>query len=326
MSKSKPPRNGKHHLYDCIIIGASPAGMTAAVYGARREMKTLIICGEVGGKMKWYSSIDFCNGVTHAILPKVSEMFEHHISSSEFPIELHSNDMAVLVQKNEDGFMVNTESDLQFHSKTLIICVGKIPKTLDIPGDELCLHGRYVSICDSSDAPLYKGKKIVIIGGGDSAMDTSLQLSKITDSVTIMTDIPCLKGNPKRIQKVIRDPHIVIKTNVKILEILVSEKKVKGVRYSENKGAPQVLECEGIFEEIGYTPDTHFLKDFLYLNEKGEIPVDKLCTTQYPGLFAAGNCTDQPHKQAIIAIGDGATAALEAEKFNNIFAKSKING
>ncbi len=302
--------------YDVIIIGAGPSGMTASIYAARRGLKTLIIGGEVGGQMKWYSKMDYCTGVTHATLPDITDMFYEHVRSTSFSARLIENEKVLKITKKSDGFKLFTTLENTYYARTLIIAVGKMPRMLDVPGEEVAIHGKGMSICSSSDVPLYRGKKMVVIGGGDAAMDVCLQLSKLTNSIILMTDLNRLVGNPKRITKISKNQNIVIMQGVKVLEILLdTEKMVKGVRYSQSGGEEQICLCEGIFKEIGHTPDTYFLEDFLHINSRGEISTDRYCRTEYPGLFAAGNCTDQHHKQPIVAVGEGAIAAMEAHSY-----------
>lgn len=313
MANVKNEKCGKE--YDVIIVGAGPSGMTASIYAARREMKTLVICGEVGGEMKWYSKMDFCTGVTQATLPKITQMFEQHISSREYPICLCPNETVIMVRKTQKGFLVKTSLNRTYSCKSLIITVGKIQKMLDVPGEEVAIHGRGLSLCSSSDAPLYKEKSVVVVGGGSAAMDVCLQLTRLTDDIVLMTDLKELIGNKKQIQKIASHPNIVVLEDVRIQEILLDKRKrVKGVRYQEGS-QEKIHFCKGIFKEIGHAPDTSFLQDFLTLNDKGEISVDRMCRTEYPGLFAAGNCTDQPHKQPIVSVGEGAIAALEARTY-----------
>ena len=312
-------------VFDCIVIGAGPAGMTAAIYGGRRKMKILIICGHnIGGQMTWSSDIENYTGIKKITGPALTDRFYHHVRKLEkdtknFDVWMRRDENVAEVKKNKDGtFSVTTDTDQPFTSKTIVITAGKTPRTLGIPGEEIAMQGNGLSFCATCDAPLYTGKKMGIIGGGNSAMDVALQLETLTDDITIFTDLPKLMGEGVLMDKVKNSPAISIKYNTQTKEILLdADNQVRGIRYTENGGEEQEFECEGIFEEIGHIPATKFLKDFegLKLNEREEIITDRKCRTSLPAVFAAGDVTDQSHKQVIVAAGEGAIAALEAHEF-----------
>jgi alkyl hydroperoxide reductase subunit F len=215
-------------------------------------------------------------------------------------------------------FSVTTSRGQKFTSKTLVITAGKTPRTLGIPGEKTAMQGNGLSFCATCDAPIYTGKKMAIIGGGNSSMDVALQLETLTDDITIFTDLPTLIGEGVLMEKVQKSSTISVKYSTQAREILLDEHNhVRGIRYTENGGKEKKFACEGIFEEIGHIPATEFLRNFegLTLNEKEEIVTDRRCRTSLPGVFAAGDVTDQAHKQIIVAAGEGAVAALEAHEF-----------
>ncbi len=310
-------------VFDTIIIGAGPAGMTSAVYAARRKMKILLICGDkIGGQMQWSSDIENYTGVKKITGPGLTDRFFHHVHHIEKDIEnfdlwVRKKELVTGVKKNSDNtFTVTTSAGKSFETKTLIITAGKVPRTLGISGEEVAMQGNGLSFCATCDAPLYKDKKMAIIGGGNSAMDVALQLNTLTDDITLFTDIGHLTGEEVLEEKLLNNSHIDIKYNVDVKEILLDEKyQVRGLRYSEKGSKEKEFVCEGIFEEIGQLPATNFLSEFIELNKKGEIPIDKKCKTSLSGVFAAGDVTDEIHKQIVVAAGQGAIAALEAHEY-----------
>ena len=307
--------------FDTIIIGAGPAGMTAAIYAARRKLKTLLIAGNIGGQMNWCSDIENWTGVIKSTGPELVRQFERHIKTvdhdnAHFDLWIREGEKVTGVTKKDAIFFVNTDEKQTFKSKTIVCTAGKKPRTLGIPGEEIAMEGNGLSFAATSDAPLYKGKKMAIIGGGNSAMDVAIQLSKFTEDITLMTNLDHLIGEAVLMEKIEKNPHIHILYEVQTHEIELNlNNKVSGIRISIGDREEEIFECEGIFEEIGQTPATNFLSSILELNEQNEIPVDRNMNTTVPGFFAAGDCTDEIHKQTIVAAGQGAIAALEAHKY-----------
>lgn len=308
-------------IFDTIIIGAGPAGMTAAVYAARRKMKVLLICGRIGGQMMWSSDIENYTGIAQATGPEMTKTFFDHVrkvddDNAHFDLWVREEERVDIIEKGDnDIFNITTDQGKKFLSHTVLLTTGKIPRTLNIPGEEIAMKGNGLSFCATCDAPLYKDKKMVVIGGGNSAMDVAIQLSKFTDSVTIFSNLDHLIGETCLMEKIERHPGIDVKYLVSTKEILLDkESKVSGVEY-QSDGVNQIFECEGIFEEIGQIPATGFLHGVVSLNADGEIITDERKQTSTEGIFAAGDCTDQRHKQVIVAAGEGAIAVLEAHEY-----------
>jgi|GEM_PF-654499 len=316
-TKPKAPK-----VFDSIIIGAGPAGMTAAVYGSRRKLKLLLISGhQIGGQMLWASDIENYTGIKKITGPALTERFYHHLKKIEHDYEhfdfwLHEHEAVTHVEKKGALFLVHTEEGEVFSAKTLIIAAGKKPRTLGVPGEAMAMKGNGLSFSTTSDAPLYKEKKVAVIGGGNSALDISLQLEKFTTDITLFTDLDHLIGEQVLIEKVKKSPHIEVKYNIAVQEILLNPcHKVCGILYREKNEKSQKFECEGIFEGIGHMPTTDFLQGFLALNPRGEIVTDRKCRTSVSGVFAAGDITEEVHKQVIVAAGQGAIAALEVHEY-----------
>lgn len=308
-------------IFDCIIIGAGPAGMTAAIYAARRKLKTLMVCGTIGGQMKWASDIENWTGVAQATGPELTNQFYAHIKkvdddNDHFDLWLREGEKVSKIKKLKDLFEVEVEKGKQFLTKSIVITTGKIPRTLGIPGEKIAMKGNGLSFSATSDAPLYEDKKMAVIGGGNSAMDVALQLAKYTTDITIMTNLDHLIGESCLMHRVEENPRIKIKYEVQTHEIKLNENnKVCGLEITEGNKSQEFFECEGIFEEIGQTPATKFLEGVVELNDRNEIVVDRQMKTNIPGIFSGGDCTNEIHKQTIVAAGQGAIAALEAHEY-----------
>lgn len=313
-------KNSYPDTFDTIIIGAGPAGMTAAIYAARRKMKILLICGEVGGQMVSSSDIENWTGVAQATGPELTKQFYDHVKkvdddNDHFDLWVREFEFVQSVSGTfETGFEVITDTGKRFTSKTIICTTGKVPRTLKVPGEDIAMKGNGLSFCATCDSPLYRGKKMVVIGGGNSAMDAALQLDKYTDDITILVYENELMGETCMQEKLEESPRVTIISNADTKEILLNEKnRVRGVRYEKN-GKEHVVECEGIFEEIGQTPATGFVSHIVKMNDEKEIETNRRCETSTKGVFAGGDCTTQPHKQVVVAAAEGAMCALEAHE------------
>lgn len=308
-------------LFDLIIVGAGPAGMTAAVYAARRKMKILFICGEIGGQMNYANDISNWTGVAQSTGPGLRDQFFSHVKrvdddNAHFDLWVREKEKVAEVSKAKDEFTVITESGHTFKSKTVLCTTGKKPRVLGIPGESIAMKGNGLSFAATQDAPLYKDKEMVVIGGGNSAMDVTVQLMGFSKHITLMTNIDKLIGEACLMEKIKQSEKVTIKYNANVEEVLLDENsKVRAVRLTENKGEAYEHNCQGIFEEIGQTPATKFLEGLVGLNDRGEIITDRVMNTNVSGFFAAGDCNDGYHKQVIVAAGEGAVGALQAYEY-----------
>jgi len=309
-------------VLDCIIIGGGPAGITAAVYASRRGLSTMMITGDTGGQMRWSADVQNWTGVQHATGQELVDVFMQHIDSLDsqngvFPLWVRRGAFVESLEKSNTIFTATLKNGEVIRSKTVTIACGKTPRTLGLTGENKARKTKTLSFSATSDAPLYTGKNVMIIGGGNSALDIALQLTHYAKSITIATNIDHLRGEECLRQKVLNHDKITVlyNTETKGLE-LNSEDKVKAVvmRVGENAEA-RTIACDGVFYAIGQTPNTQWLGDFLEKNKYGEIVVNKRCQTSVAGCFAGGDCTDQPHKQIVVAAGEGAICALECHEF-----------
>jgi alkyl hydroperoxide reductase subunit F len=298
----------KDSICDLIIIGAGPAGITAAVYAARKRLNFMVISKNVGGQVILTSVVENYTGYQEITGKALTEKFDEHLK--QFKFDFKEAEVKSL-KKEEDIFIVEGDS-ASFKSKTLLIATGARPKMLNIKGEQ-DFKNRGVTYCSTCDAPLFANKDVVVIGSGNSALDAVLQLINIANRIYLLVRKDTLKGDKIMIDKVKASPKVEILFNTTVLEI-VGDKLVKGIKIDQ-KGEKRELAIQGVFIEIGYIPNTEFIKDFVKLNSAGEIEIDFNNQTSVAGVFAAGDCTTVPYKQIIIAAGEGSKATISAFGF-----------
>lgn len=301
-------------MYDLIIIGAGPAGMTAAIYAARRKIKFLMLSMDVGGQINWSSEVDNYPGLPDFTGIEVVESFKKHLDN--YKIKIESTEITEVKKKGKQ-IIVKTKKK-EFQSKAVIIVTGKKPKKLNVKGEEEML-GKGVTYCATCDAPLYKNKVVSVIGGGNSGLEAGLFLSKYAKKVYIIDFLEKLGGEAYLRDEVAKNKKISFIGGAKIKEIYGS-KFVEGLKYEKGK-TEKDLKLQGVFIEVGLTSNTDFIKK-VKKNKWGEIMIFRSTKsheenmTSVPGIFAAGDVTDIPDKQIIVAAGEGAKAALAS--FNYI--------
>lgn len=295
-------------MYELIIVGAGPAGITASIYAARKRMNFLVIAKDIGGQAALSSDIENYTGYQYITGPELTKKFEQHMR--EFQIELKYEEV-VGIEKADEGFKVKTDKGTH-ESRALIITSGAKPRKLNVPGEQE-FKNRGVTYCATCDAPLFPDKDVAVIGGGNSGLDATLQLMRIANKIYLIERGPRLRGDEIMRDKVERSEKVTVLTNTKVLEIS-GDKFVTGVAV-EREGKREMLGAQGVFIEIGYTPNSEFAAGVVKLNERKEIVVDDRCQTSVDGIFAAGDVTDVPQKQIIVAAGEGAKAALCAHEY-----------
>jgi NADH-dependent peroxiredoxin subunit F len=295
-------------VHELIILGAGPAGMTAGVYAARKQIDTLIISDNVGGQTLWSSDIENYPGFTYVTGTELVEKFEDHLR--HFNMRQEYTRVTKLYQTRK-GFRVETEDMREFDTRMVIIATGKSPRMLNVPGERE-FRGRGVNYCATCDAPLFAGMEVAVIGGGNSGLDAALQLMKITPKVYLIERTDKLRADEILQEKIQAAPNVEILLETAATEVMgdvtVSSLAVRHLTSGDRRELP----VRGIFVEIGLAPNTDFLDGLLELNEFREIPINCAAETEVPGLFAAGDVTDVPEKQIVIAAGEGAKAALRA--------------
>lgn len=308
-TRSYEPEPGK--IYELIIIGGGPAGMTAAVYAARKHLAILLISLDFGGQVLWTSQIENYMGYQYINGRELAEKFAEQVKS--FPIAIRVPDEVIGIEKQDQTFIVYTKYEGKYHARSLIIASGKRPRTLDIPGEKE-LTGRGVSYCAVCDAPLYRGKDVAVIGGANSAVLAAIDLNKIAKTVYLVVRSK-IKADPILIDRLKNAERV--QPLIGYLPIAISGKdKVESLKIKNtNTDTEQELSVNGVFIEAGLIPNVGFLREMVKLNERNEIIVNCNCETSEKGIFACGDVSSVSDKQIIIACGEGAKAALAAHRF-----------
>lgn len=287
--------------YDVIVIGGSIAGLTATLYLLRQGVKTLVITKDFGGQLKLAKRIENYPGFLiisgNDLISKIEQMLKK-FENFEYIL-----DEVVSITKQENLFRIKTKSGREFESYAIIIASGKKPKSLNVPG-EFEFIGKGVSYCVICDAPLYRGKLVAYIVEDEQLFEVSINmLIKYASKIYVITSRDSI------IQKLPNIDKIELIKNAKVLEIK-GDNQVKSIVIKDQSNNVRELQVDGVFIELGFELSTEFVKDLVKLNERGEIVIDKYCKTSCEGIFAAGDVTDILYKQAIIAAGLGAIAAL----------------
>ncbi len=292
--------------FDVLIVGAGPAGLTAAVYCGRKMLNTIIISENIGGQALESWAIENYMGYRMVTGEDLMKKFEEQVRKLNLRLEL---DRITAITKEGSLFVAKTVSGAEVRAKALILAQGNRPRKLGVANEEQYL-GRGLSICSTCDGPLYKGKRVAVVGGGNSALQTALEMSGIAASVDLIVR-STLRADPVYVKKLEEKTNITVHTGSHVTA-LEGEKFLSAVTIADEEGKEQRLELDGVFIEIGWLPNTDMVADLVRLNEKKEIVVDINGKTSTPGVFAAGDVTSVKSKQIIIASGDGAKAALEA--------------
>jgi len=295
-------------IYELIIIGAGPAGITAGVYAARKRMNFVVISQDIGGQTILSSDIENYTGYQFITGPELTAKFQEHMR--RYNVELKESESVVSLIKKEDLIEVKT-AEKAYEAKAVIVASGKASRELHVPGEKE-FKNRGLTYCATCDGPLFTDKDVAIIGGGNSALDAAIQLDKIAKHIYIINIESDFTGDPIMQDKVKSSKKITILNNTVVAAIL-GEKFVNGIKVRRN-GAEEDLSVQGIFVEIGLIPNSSFAKG-LEMNEKNEIKINSNNETSLSGVFAAGDVTDVSEKQIIVAAGEGAKAALSAFRY-----------
>ena len=300
-------------MYDLIIVGAGPAGISAGIYAARKKLKILIISKDIGGQVaKKAVDIENYPGFEKISGPDLVELYKKQIESNDLEVIL---DEVENIKKSKNTFSVKTISGKTYESIAVIVTSGAESRKINIPGEEE-FAGKGVSYCSLCDGPIFKGKNLAVIGGGNNGFESALFLSNYVPKVTILEYGDKVNADSENQADVAKHKNIEIITNAKASKI-DGEKFVKAIFYEDRlTGEEKKMEVEGVFVEIGYVPSTNFLGDLVELNENQEIIFNReTLETKTPGLFSAGDCNVSKYKQIIIASGQGAVAALSAYNY-----------
>lgn len=303
-------------MFDLIIIGASAAGISASIYAARRRLNFTVISKDFGGEVATSGEIENWPGIVHTNGIELTDMFRKHADANNVVIDegktvesvRKENGIFVISGKNSDGSLFEEKS------KTVIVATGVHSKYLNVPGEKE-FKNKGVSYCSVCDGPLFAGKIVAIVGGGNSALESAIMLSEIASKIYLINKNPKFKGEQVLLDKVSKNNKVEIIYEAKTSKIL-GEDFVNGIEYIDKKGETVKLSVQGAFVHIGRISNSGFMQD-VELNEIGEVKIDLFGQTNIPGLYAAGDVTNIPYKQIVIASGQGVTALLSAVDYLN---------
>lgn len=296
-------------VYDVLVIGGGPAGNSAAIYAARKGLKTGLLAETFGGQVMDTVGIENMIGTLYTEGPKLMAQIEEHTKS--YQVDIIKSQLATAITKKDD-IEVSLANGATLHAKTTILALGAKWRNINVPGEEE-FRNKGVTYCPHCDGPFFEGKDVAVIGGGNSGLEAAIDLAGIAKHVYILEFLPELKADRVLQERVAKTKNISVITNVATKEIVGNE-HVEGINYADrDTGKEEHLALEGVFVQIGLVPNTVWLKDSgINLTERGEIIVDKYGSTNIDGIFAAGDCTDSAYKQIVISLGSGATAAIGA--------------
>jgi alkyl hydroperoxide reductase subunit F len=294
-------------MYETIIVGGGPAGITAGIYLARKKINFLMLTLDIGGQTLKSGGIENYLGHQYITGPELAEKFAQHLR--EFSIDLKEGVKVDKIKKNDDVFTVFSGNE-KYNGKTVIVCTGRKPKELTVPGEKE-FYNRGISYCATCDGPLFSGTKVAVVGGGNSGLEVALQMVRIASKVFVIERDNRLTGDKILIDRLSEADNLEVLTSTKVVEIF-GEKLVSGMTVDID-GKKKNLDVEGVLVEIGSIPNSHIFEG-VEKNLAGEIVIDCSTRTSISGLFAAGDVTNVFKKQIIIACGEGAKAAIAASE------------
>ena len=297
-------------LYDVLIIGAGPAGLTAGVYCARKMLKTVIVSENIGGQAIESWAIENYMGYRMVTGDDLMRKFEEQARENNIRLEL---DRVLTLDRTGNDFLANTFTGLGIRARSVILAQGKHPKSLGIEGEGRYL-GRGLSVCATCDGPLFRDKIVAVVGAGNSALQTALEMSRIAKEVHLIvrSTLKCDESYTKRYESV---KNIITHMNATISK-LQGNNVLTGITIKDRSSGKEAdLVLDGVFLQIGWIPNTDFLEGLVNMNDDKEVIIDIDCKTSVPGIFAAGDVTNIKTKQIITAAGEGAKAALSAHEY-----------
>ncbi|WP_025727371.1 alkyl hydroperoxide reductase subunit F [Heyndrickxia ginsengihumi] len=294
--------------FDVLVVGGGPSGASAAIYAARKGIRTGIVAERFGGQIMDTLGIENFISVKYTEGPKLAANLEEHVK--EYNVDIMNSQRAKRLEK-KDLIEVELENGAVLKSKTVILSTGARWRNIGVPG-EAEFKNKGVAYCPHCDGPLFEGKDVAVIGGGNSGVEAAIDLAGIVKHVTVIEFSPELKADTVLQDRLQSLPNVTVIKNAQTKEITGTD-KVNGISYIDREtGEEHHIELQGVFVQIGLVPNTDWLRGTLELTKTGEIVVDNHGATSIPGIFAAGDCTNSPYKQIIISMGSGANAALGA--------------
>jgi NADH-dependent peroxiredoxin subunit F len=296
--------------FDVVVLGGGPAGVSAAIYTARKGLRTAIVAQRFGGQLQDTLGIENLIGTTYTEGARLSAELEKHARS--YPIELleHRRVERVVDEGPEKELLI--QGGERIRARTLVVATGAKWRELGVTGEKEYL-GRGVAFCPHCDGPFYKGRPVAVIGGGNSGVEAAIDLAGICSHVTLLEFADELKADAVLVRNLQSKSNVKVITSARTTEVLGDGSKVHGLRYEDRKSKELAdLSLDGVFVQIGLSPNSGVVADLVELNRFGEIVVDAKGRTSRPGIYAAGDVTTVPFKQIVVALGDGAKAALTA--------------
>lgn len=295
--------------FDVLVIGGGPAGASSAIYTVRKGLSTAMITEKIGGQVQETKGIENLISVTYTEGPQLAAKLNEHVAS--YPIKVLENRRVKSIEKGARK-KIELESGEYLTADSIIVATGAKWRELGVEGEREYI-GRGVAFCPHCDGPYYKGKTVSVVGGGNSGVEAAIDLAGIVDRVVLFEYNDQLKADKILVDKLMSLPNVSVVTSAKTQKILGDGQKVVGVEYQDRKTEKTVkMDLDGVFVQIGLVPNSGFLKEVVNLSKFGEIIVDEKGRTSEPGIYAAGDVTTTPYKQIIIAMGEGAKAALAA--------------
>jgi alkyl hydroperoxide reductase subunit F len=299
--------------FDVLVVGGGPAGAAAAIYAARKGIRTGVVAERFGGQVQDTMAIENFISVSHTEGPKLAAALENHVK--EYGVDIMNLQRAeALVPAGQPGGLaqVRLASGAVVKARTVILSTGARWRTMNVPGEEQ-YRNKGVAFCPHCDGPLFKGKRVAVIGGGNSGVEAAIDLAGIVAHVTLVEFDSRLRADQVLQDKLTSLPNVDVIVSAQTTEVHGDGARVDGLSYKDrDSGEVRRIDLEGVFVQIGLVPNTEWLKDTLALSPRGEIEVDAKGQTSVPGVFAAGDATTVPYKQIIIAMGEGAKASLSA--------------
>ena len=312
-AKREAAKLSAKEAFEVLIIGGGPAGAAAAIYTARKGIRTGIAAERIGGQVNDTLDIENYISVNKTEGPKFAAALESHIADYDIDV-MRLQRAAKLIPATEKGGLITVELENggRLQAKSVVLSTGARWRNMNVPGEDQ-YRTKGVAYCPSCDGPLFKGKRVAVIGGGNSGVEAAIDLAGVVEHVTVFEFMPELKADAVLQKKLTSLPNVTIIKNAQTTEVLGDGSKVTGLSYKDRiSGETKHVDLEGIFVQIGLLPNTDWLKGTLELNKMGEIVIDAKGQTSVPGVFAAGDCTNVPYKQIIVAAGAGAVAGLSA--------------
>lgn len=299
--------------FDVLVVGGGPAGAAAAIYAARKGIRTGVVAERFGGQVLDTMSIENFPSVEYTEGPKLGASLEAHVRS--YGVEMINGQRAAeLIPPPETGGLIGVrlESGATLKAKSIILATGARWRQTGVPGEE-ALRNKGVTYCPHCDGPLFKGKRVAVIGGGNSGIEAAIDLAGVVDHVTVLEFDSKLRADDVLQKKLASLPNTAVHLNAQTTEMVEKNGKLGGLKFTDRvSGESRNVDVEGCFVQIGLLPNTEWLKGAIALSPRGEIEMDARGATSIPGVFAAGDATTEPFKQIVVAMGSGSTAALSA--------------